>query len=955
MENRFAKAERISRIEEFIRLKAHTYLSTTFVAINILVLLPIGFLSWFTSLMGLNGLRWINEMNWFLFILLWTFPLLNWYYSTVTIPIKKGHKYVIDWSKTKKGRWLSALVNLTTFHIMTWAAGAKYVTNYYYDYLSGIEVPVQYTGVLLVDDLDSLLLLLYFIPVILSGFMFFFQWRDYQVHKDLLSSSFMNWEAPIITKITHTVEMDACDVIVGYDAKTKKSLVIKEDQRFLHQGVWGPTGSGKTSTAILLQITQDLIRIATGRRKMGLVFLEPKGDGVDDVLTLCKKLGIPDEKIMVIDPTKSFSIKYNPFSGPIEAAAASFQGTLNALSGDQDEFFKGQQNEAAQMYTLLAKIRYGNLTNIVHLQQMFTDPRYLADMVEQVRRSIEKKRENPDLTADVISLLDNWEAIVIYFENEVLEMATFRVKDEIQPVLYPQDHRYAGKQVVNNKKDKFVTGAKKYLNEIALNSMLSSLFVSKEGDTVFDADEFLLEGGVLLINTALADLEELSLMFGQFFIRQFQSAVFRRPKEDRIPIFFYVDEFPLYVNEAFERLLTLGRSYKVGTLIAMQSLGQLDNVVKGFKETILSNTSHKTVFGRGTVNDNKYFSEEFGEKLMMEESLNESSSPMTTEQSNWGFRMNSQKKLVPRFTPTDIRELPFKHMIVQIVDQDNSIDFATKAVGKFVHEAKFLKRYLKLDASEIKSTKEKEFNVTEMLAEDTYQKIVNISQSVGESSKDLPDFSTDKNVPLSAVEIIIDTPINQEQEHSVPAPDNVISINAKQSKKKLKKQEPFVQEQMNFEDQDLQPKKVETRISSPTPEISIPPKEVDSQIDAIVMESKKIHLPMNIEDEEHSNEEIVDLNQNLSALFESVPEESTGTEFGEEPPYEEEILFQSSETPERNSWAHDESPSNMDESVELSDTQEETIEPLVEREKELVPISNSAPLQPSRRIMEDDF
>lgn len=152
--------------------------------------------------------------------------------------------------------------------------------------------------------------------------------------------------------------------------------------------------------------------------------------------------------------------------------------------------------------------------------------------------------------------------------------------------------------------------------------------------TSYYADEFLKEGGVLLVNTALAELEELSLLIVQFFIRQFQSAVFRLTKEERIPIFFNVDEFPLYINEAFERFLTLGRSFKVITLIAMQSLGQLEKVVRGFKQTILSNTSSKTVLGRGTVEDNKYFSAEFGEKTIMEESGNENSSPMRSDQNS---------------------------------------------------------------------------------------------------------------------------------------------------------------------------------------------------------------------------------------------------------------------------------------------------------------------------------
>lgn len=714
-EKQIQRAEKISVISNWFRLKFHSIFATILIALNIVFLVPLSFFTWFSTIMGSFAFRWLIDISWPAFISLWLLPLITWHYSTVTIPIKKGHKYVIDWSDRKKGRFLSMVLNLTAFHFMSWVAAAKYTTMNYFNYLSSVRVPKEIEGTLLVDDLHSFILIIYFVPVILSGIIIFGQIRDYQINRDLLVDKLWNWESPFFTRFVHNADINACDIIIGYDAKTKKPLVIKEDQRFLHEGSFGPTGSGKTSTSILLRIAQDLIKIRTGRRKMGLVFLEPKGDGVDDVLTLCKKLGIPNNKIRVIDPTKSFSIKYNPFSGPLEAAASAFSGTIDALTGDQDEFFKGQQNEAAKTYTLLAKIRYGNLTNITHIQRMFQDPRYLADIVEEVREQIDTKRRNKDNSPEVLSLLESWERIVRYFENDILDYKTYRDKESIKPMLYPSGHQYEGEQVVENKKDKFVTGAKQYLNDIALNAYLSSLFVSNEDEEVFDADEFLKEGGVLLINTALAELEELSLIFGQFFIRQFQSAVFRRPKEGRIPIFFYVDEFPLYANEAFERFLTLGRSYKVGTLIAMQSLGQLDKIIDGFRETVLSNSSSKTVFGRGTVADNEYYSKEFGEKLVVEESLNESSSPMTVESNTWGFRMNTQKKLAPRFTPSEIRELPFKQMVVQVVDENNSIDISTKAIGKFVHEARFIKRYLTINPEEIKSTNEREFEIDKML------------------------------------------------------------------------------------------------------------------------------------------------------------------------------------------------------------------------------------------------
>lgn len=682
----------------------------------------IGFLTWLKLCFGISFFipHFIN-VNWPSFLLIVYLPLLTWFYSTITQPIKDGFKIKVDWTKEEKGRLHAFIRNIIPFIFLLWASAAKYIHENYEPLIGPIRVDPNQYNQLLVTNMDSLIKLLYFLPVFFTLILLVVYYRHYAINKDILRDQFFKWQFSPLARFSHNLVYDQFDVIVGWDKKTKKPLILKQKQRFLHELVNGATGSGKTSTAILVRIAQDLIKISKGIPG-GIVVLEPKGDLVDDVVKLAKELGVPDEKIMVIDPTKDRSTKFNPFYGPIGAAAESFRGTITALTENQDSFFKGQQEETAAFYTMLAKILFGNLTNITHIQQMFLDARYLATLTERARAIIEEHHKNESMSEKV---LNQWDGIVRYFEDDVLDYKTFRDKDEIKPVLYPEGHRYAGKQMVESKKDKFVTGAKKYLNDISMNAMLSQLMISQDGEKVLNLDDFLENGGVLLINTALGELEELSLLFGQFFIRQFQSAVFRRPKDGaeigsdenkriykRIPIFFNVDEFPLYINQAFERMLTLGRSYNVGSLIAIQSLGQLETVIKGYRQTIMTNASSKTVFGRGVVDDNKIFSETFLEDKFVEESLNESTTPVTIEKQQWGYRHNTQKILAPAFTPSDIARLPFKHMIVQLVNEDESLEDARIATGTFVSESKFLKRYFKKQL-DIKSEQSEETGDTE--------------------------------------------------------------------------------------------------------------------------------------------------------------------------------------------------------------------------------------------------
>jgi hypothetical protein len=704
------------RIEEWYRIYFHTITVTILLFVNLWLgcsSLMIYFAQWFGVDSGPVGLLSVFSKHpsgvllsllntvyvplhyhlyiWIIVVL--NLPIFTWLYSTTTQPIVKGHNALISWT-SKRGRKAAAIMSGISFILHFNAVFAWYVRNYLFDFFASIRSDKDY---LVVTSMESFGYVLMCVPVLICLYAVYFVAKEFYRDEDI-RELFYNWVFKLLASQSYSLRGKSCDVIIGWEEGTNKPIVLNEKSRYLHELITGPTGSGKTSTTILIRIVQDLIRIARGR-KLGVVVLEPKGDLVRDVLKLCKQLGIPDHKIKVVDPTDLVrSIKFNPFAGPLEEAAARFSGVLDSLTGDQDDFFKGQQNETATLYTMLGKLRYANLFNISHLQRMYTDPRYLATITEETRERLNTLLNSPNLTPEEKSRYQRYERVVAYFEDEVLDYKTHKVKDVTLPLTYPPGHKYKGLQVVDSKKDKYVTGAKKYLNEIVMNAMLSELMVANDGEEVLDIDQFLQDGGVLLVNSALGELEELSLSFGQFFIRQFQSSVFRRPPEEggisRIPIFFYIDEFPLYINEAFIRLLTLGRSYKVGTLIAIQSLGQLKVVVPGYDNTIMNSARNKTVFGGGEYEDNLRFSRHFGEEYQMEESLNESTTPISMPQQGWGLRYNTQRKLMPRFTPTQIKEQKFKHFIVDLVDPDGNPLPPVKAYGKFITETKFIRKYV---------------------------------------------------------------------------------------------------------------------------------------------------------------------------------------------------------------------------------------------------------------------
>ncbi|MFY0519301.1 hypothetical protein ACOMCU_15960 [Lysinibacillus sp. UGB7] len=293
---------------------------------------------------------------------------------------------------------------------------------------------------------------------------------------------------------------------------------------------------------------QNILKVASGKTKKGLVFFDSNSSSIDEILRICEKLEVPLENIKIIDPTKTWSMKFNPFNVPYETAASDFMKTLIVLSNKQDAFFSGQQNQAAKNYILLAKKRFGTDTNIIHVQQMFSEPRYLADIVEYVRKTIDSNAEDATLNTFDNLNSDESESLIAYFENEVLDYKVVREKEAVQPILYANNHKYTGRQVVENRMERYNTGIKAYLNEVAMDSMLSSLFVCNNKKDAFDAVQFLKDGGVLLLNTATSESNKVSPLFGQFFLTHLQSAVFRNAKDCikacvlPIPLLFYTDK-----------------------------------------------------------------------------------------------------------------------------------------------------------------------------------------------------------------------------------------------------------------------------------------------------------------------------------------------------------------------------------------------------------------------------
>ncbi len=276
-------------------------------------------------------------------------------------------------------------------------------------------------------------------------------------------------------------------------------------------------------------IYKSILEIVGGKSKQGVVFFDSDSTHIDEILCICEKLEIPSKKIKVLDPTKEWSLKFNPFGVRNGVAASNFSKTMADLISEKDDFFKDHQYRTTNAYVLLAMLMFGSDITITRLLNMFLDTRYLADIVEHLRNKVEFSKE--DITLNSHDDINSIEQTIAYFENEILDYKTYNVGEAVNEELYPCDHKYAGRQIVANKQEKYIIGLLGYVNQLFNHPMLLNLFISNNTEDAFDTEQFIKDGGVLLVNEATNEVDELSKFFRQYLLNHLETPMSQHSKE----------------------------------------------------------------------------------------------------------------------------------------------------------------------------------------------------------------------------------------------------------------------------------------------------------------------------------------------------------------------------------------------------------------------------------------
>jgi hypothetical protein len=348
-------------------------------------------------------------------------------------------------------------------------------------------------------------------------------------------------------------------VILGYDIHGRPWYWPDRVRRM--QGiVLGMTGAGKT-TLLRNIITQDLARVVgTAERphRLPMVIFDGKGDleFFYDLLAHVHRAGRLGD-LRILNPARpDISVRYNPFYCNDE----DYMAVVNMVFGSfnlHDEFFaKHQLNYLADIVRVL--VYTGLRFNFYDVLVMAIDEQVLKEQVGIARHKMEGDSSVPtqrrlNFEMSVRNLYQSFadRERVPKIQGLVNECMTF-LDDELSVITGPYDELLSLDEVIEQELILFV-----------------SLNVNKNTEAVRALGKML--------------LQNLQLVVG----KRYQSEE-QRQRANRPMFSVVLDEFAPFGYRNFAQILQIARGTHTAFLFSMQSLPQLMQVGRGFKEDVTS-------------------------------------------------------------------------------------------------------------------------------------------------------------------------------------------------------------------------------------------------------------------------------------------------------------------------------------------------------------------------------
>ncbi len=337
----------------------------------------------------------------------------------------------------------------------------------------------------------------------------------------------------------------------------ERNIYMGETDRMKHMYIIGRTGTGKTEL-LKSMIIQDM------RAGRGLCFMEPHGDGIEELLEL-----VPPERaedVILFDPSdKARPIGLNLLEvanyDEMHIVASSIINLMYKLYDPHRTGMVGPRFEHAIRNAMLTVATVPGAT-FVEVNRALTDQKYVQEILPGVKDPIVKR----------------------YWTDQIAQTSDF--------------HKSETLDYIASKFGRFVT-----------NEMIRNIIGQPKSTLNFR--EAMDNGKIVFLKLAKGLLgEEDSNFLGNVLVPKILSAALSRqeiPKEQRRPFFLYVDEFQNFATPDFAQMLSEVRKYGVGLILANQFVSQIDEQVR---DAIFGNTGTQMTYRVG-VQDAAILAKEF--------------------------------------------------------------------------------------------------------------------------------------------------------------------------------------------------------------------------------------------------------------------------------------------------------------------------------------------------------
>lgn len=346
-------------------------------------------------------------------------------------------------------------------------------------------------------------------------------------------------------------------VLLGYTLD-KAPVIWTDRTRAMQALLCGMNGSGKT-TMLENIVSQDLRRMVGPpgkRRHLPMVIFDGKGDAkfLDKMLPHIQRAGRMHQLRIIAPSRPDICARYNPFFAPDGRYMERVNMVFGSFSMRRDFFTKHQFDYLSNIVRILYYT--GRRYNFYDVIVMMHDEIVLR---EQIAIAEQELARNGNVTAQsrlnfemsVRTLLQSFEdrERVPKIQGLINECMTF-TDDDLAAITSHYDDLFCVEEVVEN--------------DLIL---LVSLNANRNTDAVISLGRMILQNIQLTIGKLYEDLEKLD--------------------DPHRPLFSVIlDEFPAFSYKNFAHIQNTARGSKTGFLFSMQAVPQLDDVARGFRESV---------------------------------------------------------------------------------------------------------------------------------------------------------------------------------------------------------------------------------------------------------------------------------------------------------------------------------------------------------------------------------